>query len=74
VFETVAGVAGFVADPLLVNLVVHPWLDPHYLNPPRVNVDVGTEGIRDINGLGVFELLQSGLERIGFARERTVWA
>src|ERR1019366_8152779 len=63
--QAVAGIAGLVGDPLLVDLVIGARQDAHHLVGARIDADGAAHGFHHVNALGLGQLPGPGLESVG---------
>ena len=69
-FQAVAGEAGLVGDPLLVDVVVQARQHPHDLGAAAVDPNVGADGIHDVDRFGLAQFPGPRREGIGLGGQR----
>ena len=72
--QAITGEPGFVADPLLVHVLIQTWQHAEHFARPGVDPDVRTHRIVHVDALGLCQFPRPRVEGIGFARQRTDWA
>jgi hypothetical protein len=70
-FETVTGKSGLIVDPLLVHVVVKSGENTHDLKASRVDTDVGTKTVKNIDRFGVLQFPGTGAESIRLGSKST---
>lgn len=67
--ESIVSVTSLVVDPFLVDVVVQPRLYSHNEDTTRVDTNVGSNGIENIDGFSVLEFPRSCFEGVRFRGE-----
>ncbi len=68
--QAIAGVAGLVGDPFLVDLVIGARQHAHHLVGAAVDADRRAQGVHHVDALGLLQLPGPGVEGVGLGGQR----
>lgn len=67
-------VPGFIRDPLFIDVLVHPWQNPHHLSCSCAYHNITSNCIHDINGFRLSEKISTCIYYADFGNKDKVSA